>query len=104
DDVRRFIDALDQGLSPIRLEGLMSGGATETIPAGELAALLDRMIAEPDGANPALQVLGMRLHGDSTGGRPTAGPLVEVGRKLLVDARVYQDRHVLRDHVLAALA
>jgi hypothetical protein len=104
-DARRFLELLDRDqITPARLEDLMYGGATKTLPPIDLALLLDRMIEHPDGAIAALQVLFMRVHGDRAANQPVAPELVAIGRKLLTDARCYVDERTRADHELEGLA
>lgn len=103
-DVERFIQALDRGFTPERLNALMYGGATEPIPAEALARLLGRMLDHPDGAVPALEVLSMRIHGDRQAKREVAPELVDIARKLLVDRRCYAADRDRADHEMARLA
>lgn len=104
-DVERFLTALEQGgISPERLGLLMYGGATSTIPAADLARLLDAMILIEDGAIPALEVLYMRAVGDKQLDRPLAPELIAIAKKLLTDVRCYEADRNRTDHELAGLA
>lgn len=104
-DVERLIVALEQGgISAERLGALMYGGATGTIPAADLARLLNVMITRPGGAIPALQVLYMRCHYDKQAKRASAPELLAAARYLLVDRRCYESDRDRVDHELAGLA
>lgn len=104
DDVRRFVRAMELGATPDHLSALMYGRATRSIPSKDLAQLLDRMIAHPDGALPALDVLHMRIYGDRQDKRPIAPELIAVARSLLIDPRSYPEDKGRADHDLATLA
>ncbi|URW75903.1 helix-turn-helix domain-containing protein [Sphingomonas donggukensis] len=103
-DVERFIGALDGGASPEHLGALMFGGATDTISGEDLARLLRRLMAHPEGALPALQILHMRIYGDKQKKRELAPELTEVARLLLHDKRVYRQSRRRGDRELAVLA
>lgn len=89
--IDQLIEALNGGrITPDRLMGLMYGGVTTDMDAGDLARLLSHMIDHPNGAVPALGVLHMRAYADRQDKRPVASALMDVARRLVIDTRVYR--------------
>lgn len=88
--VERFRTALADGATaPDRFALLMMGSVTQPIPGPVLAQFLRELFALDDGVLPALQVLHMRIFGDRSV-KPKVDPaLIELGRDMLADPKIY---------------
>lgn len=103
--MRRFAGALRDGsVPPPHFESLMYGGVSESIAADELADFLRELFTSQEGANPAIQILRMRFHGDKDDKRPIAPDLVQVAREFVADPRSYDEGHAQHDRSLDSLA
>ena len=103
--VGRFSTALSQGVISVdRFSQLMMGSVTKPLAGDVLARFLRELFAHDEGLNPALQILHMRLYGDRTDKIPVDPALIEVGREMLRDARVYTHDFRQQDHGIAEIA
>ena len=82
--VDRLKRSLALGNTPIeRYESLAWGRATDPISAQDLRELLLAIAAKPNGFNPALEILGMRLYSDDLSKQGHAPEIIGAGRELL---------------------
>ncbi len=103
--VARFSKALGmRRTSAQRFSQLMMGGATKPIEGAALAAFLDELFALEDGLNPALEILHMRFFGDRSDEVPLDDALIALGRKMLIDPRIYRERGRQRNLSLEEIA
>jgi len=104
-DIDRFASALASGrIEPSELTALMFGGRTKGAPAAPLADLLRQMMRRDDGLVSALQILQMRFFGDRDGKISYAPELVEVGKAILADPRLYIEQGERVAHEIGTLA
>jgi hypothetical protein len=86
--VERIRRSLALGRTPIgRYEVLALGGAPDQISAYDLKELVLTIASKPDGFNPALEILGMRLYSDDRNKQGHAPEIVDAGRELLRQLR-----------------
>jgi hypothetical protein len=103
--VARFRTALADGATaPDRFTLLMMGSVTRPIPGPVLAQFLRELFVLDDGILPALQVLHMRIFGDRSDKREVDRALVELGRDMLADPRVYNSEMSQQDHGIDVIA
>jgi hypothetical protein len=99
----RLRKSLELGRVPLYVyRNLAYGRATERAEAQQLANFLLALAEAPDGANIAIHVLGMQFFCDRQDKRPSAIPLIEVGRTLLTLTTFKRGGHQ-NDHELAAV-
>jgi hypothetical protein len=103
--VERFRYALKEGrIAPDRFALLMMGGVTRPIPGPSLARFLRELFACKDGMLPALQVLHMRIYGDRRDGREVDQALIDLGRDMVADPRIYTKEISRQDHGIDVIA
>ncbi|RWN09481.1 MAG: hypothetical protein EOR94_29750 [Mesorhizobium sp.] len=103
--VERFSTALSRGVISVdRFSQLMMGSVTKPLPAAVLARFLRELFASDAGLVPALQILHMRLFGDRGDKMPIDPALIEVGREMLSDARIYAHEFRQQDHDITGIA
>ncbi|MEI9412007.1 hypothetical protein [Mesorhizobium salmacidum] len=103
--VERFSTALSRGVISVdRFSQLMMGSVTKPLPGTVLARFLRELFANDAGLVPALQILHMRLYGDRGDKVPFDPALIEVGREMLGDARIYTHEFRQQDHDIAGIA
>ncbi|TGQ04886.1 MULTISPECIES: hypothetical protein [unclassified Mesorhizobium] len=103
--VGRFSTALSRGLISVdRFSQLMAGSVTKPLPGTVLAQFLRELFAHQDGLVPAAQILHMRLFGDRSDKMLIDPALVEVGREMLDDARIYTHEFRQHDHDITEIA
>ncbi|HUE79128.1 MAG TPA: hypothetical protein VMN38_05810 [Sphingomicrobium sp.] len=103
--VGRFSSALSQGAISIdRFSQLMMGSVTKPLPGAVLARFLRELFAHDEGLIPALQILHMRFYGDRSDEMPIDADLIEVGREMLRDARIYTHDFRQQDHGITEIA
>lgn len=98
--VGRLRRCLAIGTAPIGEFAFIAWGrAHETIPATDLADLVERIIAKPDGSRVGLAIVFFRFHSDQQANRSHEHEVIAVGRTLLGQITFgHQDQH--RDHRL----
>ncbi|WP_156681066.1 hypothetical protein [Sphingomonas profundi] len=103
--VERFRRALADGTTaPDRFALLMMGSVTKPIEGATLARFLRELFALDEGVLPALQVLHMRIFGDRSDGREVDPALIELGRDMLADPRIYTSETARQDHGIDVIA
>ena len=86
--VDRLRRSLALGKTPIgRYEVLAWGGAPDQISPQDLKELVLTIAGKPEGFNPALEILGMRLYSDERKKQDHAHDIIEAGRELLRQLR-----------------
>lgn len=103
--VERFSTAIARGVIPVaRFSRLMMGSVTKPLPGTVLAGFLRVLFAKDGGQVPALQILHMRFFGDRSDKVPIDPALIEVGREILGDERIYAQDFRRQDHDIAEIA
>lgn len=103
--VARFSTALSKNLIPAaRFSQLMMGGLTKPLPGDILAQFLRELFSHDEGLLAALQILHMRFFGDCRDKISVHPALIEVGREMLGDARIYTHNFAQQDHGITEIA
>jgi hypothetical protein len=103
--VDRFTEALENGgVPPDRFLSLMMGSVTQPIPAPALAEFLKRLFAVDGGPLVAVQILHMRLFGDSSDGREIDPALIQAARHFIGDPRLFDAESEREDSDIAEVA
>lgn len=103
--IERFRCALKgERIAPDRFALLMMGGVTKPVPGAALAGFLRELFSRGNGVLPALQVLHMRIYGDRSDGRAVDQSLVDLGRDILADPRIYTEEITQQDHGIDVIA
>src|SRR3546814_5515660 len=82
----------------------MMGSVTKPLPGAVLARFLRELFVHDEGLVPALQILHMRFYGDRRDKVPIDPALIEVGREMLGDARIYTHDFRQQDHGITEIA
>jgi len=82
--VDRIGRSLALGKTPIGQYGILAlGGSTDDISGTDLKELVLTIAAKPNGFNPALEILGMRLYSDDQKKQGHTPEVIDAGRELL---------------------
>jgi hypothetical protein len=82
--VGRLMSALSMELAPVgSYQGLIAGGASDSVPARQFKDLVVMIASKPGGFDVAVDILNMKLHQDETGKREHSAEVVDAGRHLI---------------------
>jgi hypothetical protein len=102
--INRLVRALDLGhVRPATYTWLAGGGTLDTVPIDDLRRLLLRLADAQAGGAIAIDLFGMRLHGDKQRGVNTPG-LADLGRALLLKHAFEDKTAPSLEHHLGELA